>query len=73
MRIINRCIACGFLNGEKENLTAGIDLLLMLRSGQSSRDVDFLTKSRIRDDIDMLESDINLLDEQIARLEYKRK
>ncbi|SJL15043.1 uncharacterized protein ARMOST_18525 [Armillaria ostoyae] len=73
MKNINRCSTCGFLNGEKENLTGCIDILLLLRSGQSSRDVDPLTTSRIRDDIDTLESDINLLDEQIARLEHKRK
>ncbi|KAK0213854.1 hypothetical protein IW262DRAFT_335991 [Armillaria fumosa] len=73
MKNINRCITCGFLNGEKENLTSSVNVLLMLRLGQSSRDVDSLTTFRIRDDIDTLESDINLLDEQIARLEHKRK
>ncbi len=73
MKNINRCSTCGFLNGEKENLTGCVDIPLMLRSGQSSRDVDPLTTSRIRDDIDTLENDINLLDEQITRLEQKRQ
>ncbi|KAK0231769.1 hypothetical protein EDD85DRAFT_939424, partial [Armillaria nabsnona] len=72
MKNINRCSTCGFLNGEKENLTGCVDIPLMLRSGQSSRDIDPLTISRIPDDIDTLESDTNLLDEQIARLEQKR-
>ncbi|KAK0201233.1 hypothetical protein DFS33DRAFT_1447424 [Desarmillaria ectypa] len=64
----NRCDICGFPNGEKENSTGCAGMLLSLCSGQSSagQDVDPLIIYQIQDDIDALESDINLLDEQIA-------